>query len=130
LPQVTAELAKLVAQLAELAAQAEAGCRRSQELAEQPRRIERKTRANLELLKAASARADKVRELWLSDAARQHRRHYAAAARLTARLATLPAIEQAKGILMAQSGWSEAEAFDALRRASQQSNTRCASWPP
>jgi len=42
--------------------------------------------------------------------------------RLLARLETLPVIEQAKGILMAQSGCSDAEAFDLLRRASQRSN--------
>ena len=43
-------------------------------------------------------------------------------ARLLARLASLPAIEQAKGILMAQTGCSPDEAFDMLRRASQRSN--------
>ena len=42
--------------------------------------------------------------------------------RLLARLETMPVIEQAKGILMAQSGRSEADAFDLLRRASQRSN--------
>jgi AmiR/NasT family two-component response regulator len=42
--------------------------------------------------------------------------------RLRARLETQPVIEQAKGILMAQSGYSDAEAFDLLRRASQRSN--------
>jgi hypothetical protein len=43
-------------------------------------------------------------------------------ARLYARLATLPGIEQAKGMLMAEQGCGEAEAFDLLRRASQRSN--------
>ena len=43
--------------------------------------------------------------------------------RLLAQLETMPVIEQAKGILMVQSGCSEAEAFDLLRRASQRSNT-------
>jgi hypothetical protein len=43
-------------------------------------------------------------------------------ARLLARLETMPVIEQAKGIIMAQSGCGEAEAFDLLRRASQRSN--------
>jgi hypothetical protein len=43
--------------------------------------------------------------------------------RLQARLETMPVIEQAKGILMAQSRCSsDAEAFDLLRRASQRSN--------
>ena len=43
-------------------------------------------------------------------------------ARMAARLETMPVIEQAKGIIMAQSGCGDAEAFDMLRRASQRSN--------
>jgi hypothetical protein len=43
-------------------------------------------------------------------------------ARLLARLETMPVIEQAKGIIMAQSRCGEAEAFDLLRRVSQQRN--------
>lgn len=43
-------------------------------------------------------------------------------ARLLARLETLPTIEQAKGIVMAQSHCTSAAAFDMLRRASQRSN--------
>jgi hypothetical protein len=43
-------------------------------------------------------------------------------ARLLARLETMPVIEQAKGIIMAQSHCGETEAFDLLRRASQRSN--------
>ena len=43
-------------------------------------------------------------------------------ARLVAQLETLPVIEQAKGILMAHSGISDAEAFALLRGASQRSN--------
>jgi hypothetical protein len=45
-------------------------------------------------------------------------------ARLQARLGTLPVIEQAKGILMAQSGCQPEEAFDILRRASQRTNVK------
>ena len=37
-------------------------------------------------------------------------------------LDTVPVIEQAKGILMAQQGWGPDEAFDVLRRASQRFN--------
>jgi hypothetical protein len=49
--------------------------------------------------------------------------HRSAYARLLAQLETMPVIEQAKGILMAQSRCSNAaEAFDLLRRASQRSN--------
>jgi AmiR/NasT family two-component response regulator len=37
-------------------------------------------------------------------------------------LQTMPVIEQAKGIIMAQSRCAEAETFEILRRASQRSN--------
>ena len=43
-------------------------------------------------------------------------------ARLLARLETMPVIEQAKGVIMAQSHCGHAQAFDLLRRASQQGN--------
>ena len=45
-------------------------------------------------------------------------------ARLQARLDTMPVIEQAKGILMAQYRCSPEEAFDILRRASQSANVK------
>jgi anti-anti-sigma factor len=54
--------------------------------------------------------------------ARQELLQRSAYARLVARLQTMPVIEQAKGIIMAQSGCGDAEAFDMLRRASQRSN--------
>jgi AmiR/NasT family two-component response regulator len=41
---------------------------------------------------------------------------------MAARLQTMPVIEQAKGIIMAQSRCGEAAAFETLRRASQHSN--------
>lgn len=43
-------------------------------------------------------------------------------ARLRARLETMPVVEQAKGIIMAQCHCEPAEAFDLLRQASQRSN--------
>jgi hypothetical protein len=43
-------------------------------------------------------------------------------ARQAARLRTMPVIEQAKGIIMAQRRCGEDEAFDVLRRASQRMN--------
>lgn len=45
-------------------------------------------------------------------------------ARLLAKLETLPVIEQAKGILMAQSNCTADEAFAMLRAASQRSNVK------
>jgi len=54
----------------------------------------------------------------------RERLHESAFARLQARLDTMPVIEQAKGILMAQQGCGPEEAFDLLRRASQSANVR------
>jgi ANTAR domain len=45
-------------------------------------------------------------------------------ARLQARLETMPVVEQAKGILMAQQRCGPDEAFDLLRRASQRGNIK------
>ena len=50
--------------------------------------------------------------------------HESAYARLRARLETLPVIEQAKGIVMAQTGCGPDEAFELLRLASQRSNIK------
>ena len=50
--------------------------------------------------------------------------HDSAYARLQARLDTMPVIEQAKGILMAQYRCRPEEAFDLLRRASQRANVK------
>jgi ANTAR domain-containing protein len=43
-------------------------------------------------------------------------------ARLQAQLASMPVIEQAKGVLIAQQACGAEEAFDLLRRASQRAN--------
>jgi len=48
--------------------------------------------------------------------------HDSAYARLEARLATMPAIEQAKGVVIAQTGCDPDEAFELLRKASQRGN--------
>src|SRR6516164_328559 len=50
--------------------------------------------------------------------------HDSAFARLQAKLETMPVIEQAKGILMAQYRCPPEEAFDLLRRASQHANVK------
>ena len=50
--------------------------------------------------------------------------HDSAFARLQARLESMPVIEQAKGILMAQQRCGPDEAFDLLRRASQRANIK------
>jgi len=50
--------------------------------------------------------------------------HDSAFARLQARLDTMPVIEQAKDIVMAQNECGPEEAFDLLRRASQRANSK------
>lgn len=50
--------------------------------------------------------------------------HDSAFARLQARLDSMPVIEQAKGILMAEQRCGPDEAFDLLRRASQRANVK------
>jgi anti-sigma B factor antagonist len=50
--------------------------------------------------------------------------HDSAFARLQARLESMPVVEQAKGILMAQQRCGPDEAFDLLRRASQRANVK------
>lgn len=69
------------------------------------------TRANVEAARAAH------RPIERDDLLRESR-----TARLVARLETMPVIEQAKGIIIAQSGCTPQAAFDQLRRASQRSN--------
>src|SRR5215468_601560 len=54
----------------------------------------------------------------------QVRRFEDVTARLQAQLDTMPVIEQAKGILMAQYRCPPEEAFDLLRRASQRANVK------
>jgi hypothetical protein len=73
-------------------------------------------------LEAARHQAEVVWQLWQSGQLRSLQ--YSAHARLRARLDSMPVIEQAKGILMAESNWTADQAFDALRRASQRSNVR------
>jgi hypothetical protein len=109
-------------QLHELYAQAQAARRRSKVLAAQYLAAQHDNAEILQRIQAARARAEQVYEQWLTASARSLR--YSAYARLQARLASMPVIEQAKGIIIAQSGWPEDEAFDALRRASQRENIK------
>lgn len=59
-----------------------------------------------------------------SGRSRRQQLHDSAFARMQARLDTMPVIEQAKGILMAQNGCDADAAFGMLRKASQRSNIR------
>ena len=100
----------------QLHAQAEAARRQSRVLAARLRAAQHATAETMQRLQAAWDRAERVRELQLAASVGQLQ--YSAQARLLARLASMPVIEQAKGIIMAQCGCPPQQAFDALRRAS------------
>jgi len=108
----------------ELYAQARAARRQSRVLAARHRAAEQAAGEILQRIHAARDRAEQIGELWLAARPDTDRLRYSAYARLQARLASMPVIEQAKGIIMAQCGWPEDQAFDALRRASQRANIK------
>jgi ANTAR domain len=108
----------------DLYARALAARQHSELLAGQLRAVRHELNENWQLTQAAWDRAERIRALWLTARTRQDWLRYSAYARLQARLASMPVIEQAKGIIMAQCGWLEEEAFDALRRASQRENVK------
>jgi hypothetical protein len=111
------------APLSDLYAQAQAARRQSQLLAEQLRQSRRRAMENWQLIQASWERAHEIRTLRRARRDPDLLRH-SAYARMQAKLASLPVIEQAKGIIMAQCGWPEDQAFDALRRASQRENVK------
>ena len=77
-----------------------------------------------QLVQMGWQRAERLGQLWLTPPGSAERLRHSAFARLQARLASMPVIEQAKGILMAQCGWTAEQAFGALRRASQRHNVK------
>ena len=85
---------------------------------------QRKAQANWQLIQAAWDHTEQIRAQRLAARSEPERLRRSAYARLRARLASMPVIEPAKGILMAKYGWSEEQAFDALRRASQRRNVK------
>jgi two-component system, chemotaxis family, protein-glutamate methylesterase/glutaminase len=111
-------------QLPSLYAQAEAARRKSLLLAGQLRASQHKAMENWQLIQAAWERTHQIRALRLAAQTDPSRLRYWAYSRVQARLASLPVIEQAKGIMMAQFGWSEDQAFDTLRRVSQRDNIK------
>jgi hypothetical protein len=111
-------------QLPDLYTQAEAARRQSVLLAAQLRESQRRAMENWQLIQAAWERANQIQTVRRAAQTDETRLRFSAYARMQAKLATLPVIEQAKGIIMAQCGWSEDQAFDALRRASQRENIK------
>ncbi len=111
-------------QLHDLYAQAEATRRQSRLLAGQLRATRLKASENWQLVRAAWDQTEQIRTRRLASSTDPDWLRYSAYARLQARLASMPVIEQAKGIIMAKYGWPEDQAFDALRRASQRENIK------
>jgi hypothetical protein len=114
-PGIAQPATELDGRLAGVWAQAAAACAHSGELQQWTKKVLTETQA----ARLASAEARRQRQ---SSPARVDLLQRSAYARLLARLESLPVIEQAKGIIMAQSRCGEAQAFDLLRRASQRSN--------
>lgn len=88
-------------------------------------RLEESRRAAKEHLAAATRSLEELRatqERWATGRPRREQLHDSVLARLEARLASQPVIEQAKGIIMCRSRCTAEEAFSILRRASQRSN--------
>lgn len=80
--------------------------------------------ASTQQLAVTYSRLQDTRAALASGRSRREQLHESAYARLRAQLETMPVIEQAKGILIAQTGCPPEEAFDMLRHASQRSNVR------
>jgi hypothetical protein len=82
------------------------------------------SRALRRMSEEARARARATREQVCRGRPRREILRDSAFARLQARLGTMPVIEQAKGIVMAQRGCGPEEAFDLLRRISQRTGVK------
>src|SRR5215831_8813328 len=80
--------------------------------------------SNLVRLEQSRSRLAATREDSAAARSQREQLHDSVFARLQARLDSLPVIEQAKGVLMAQAGCEPDEAFDILRRASQRTNVK------
>jgi hypothetical protein len=75
-------------------------------------------------LEDSCSRLQQTRQQIRAGRSRRELLYQSAYARLEARLETMPVIEQAKGIVMAQTGCAAEQAFDMLRQASQRSNIK------
>ena len=116
--------ARMEGQVPDLYAQAQAACQRSLRLAGELAESRRKTTESLRLIRDSRNESARLRAVRQACRTGQDRLQYSAYARLQARLASMPVIEQAKGILMAQYGWPEDQAFAVLRWVSQRENIK------
>lgn len=108
----------------DLYAQAYAIRNQSQLLAELLQATKQKNIESWQLIRDSWDETERIQARRLAASTDPDRLRYSAYARLQAQLASLPVIEQAKGIIMAKYGWPADQAFDALRRASQQKNIK------
>jgi len=111
-------------QVHDLYARARAARRQAQHLARELTESRRRTRENLRRIQNARSETARLQARRQESCTDQDQLRYSAYARLEARLASMPVIEQAKGILMAQYGWPEDLAFQTLRRVSQRENIK------
>jgi hypothetical protein len=111
-------------QLHELFAQAHAARAQSRLLAAQLQETQRKANENWQHIRTAWDQTERIRAQRLAALTDPELLRRSAFARLQAQLATMPVIEQAKGIIMAKYGWPADRAFDALRRTSQRENIK------
>jgi len=81
-------------------------------------------RVNLKYLDAARSRLRQTRQRMTEGRERRSILHESAYARLEARLASMPLIEQAKGVVMARMGCGPDEAFALLKKSSQRANVK------
>jgi hypothetical protein len=82
------------------------------------------TQALVQRSQQARARAQATRDQIMQGRSEREVLHDSAFARLLAKVGTMPVIEQAKGILMAQQQCGPDEAFSLLRQASQRTNVK------
>ena len=88
--------------------------------------LREQSRALVLAAEQARARVQATRAQILAGRARREVLHDSAFARLAAKQETMPVIEQAKGIVMAQRRCGPEEAFDVLRQVSQRTNVKLA----
>ena len=85
-------------------------------------RVQARLEELMQVLAGSMARLQATRQEIQAGRSQRAVLHDSAYARLEARLASLPVIEQAKGIVMGRTGCGPEEAFDLLSKASQRGN--------
>jgi len=95
---------------------------RADALSQRVLRVRARLEESMQDLADSMARLQATRQATQAGRSQREMLHDSAYARLQARLATQPVIEQAKGIIMAQTRCRPEEAFDLLRKASQRGN--------